>query len=181
MPLSYDNLKCTHSKRLINDSIIYITFPGIEVRKYNYSDTLITSIRTTTNSADPQSPHVIIDTGFIGSMGDVFGTLTLLDSAELYIDTFAYDDKPNPFYTLNIRSTYNPIPGFDFYLEDFYLQKNNITSSVEFFVLGPDNINESLTTYSYTYYPSGFPSSVDIAYDFGQEDDYRLSFVYKKL
>lgn len=139
---------------------------------------MITAITNSFDNANPLNSYEEIDTGFVNNNGNVFAATMHNNYQEYYIDTFEYDTKPNPFYPLNIRSTYNPLPGFDFFIEDFYLQKNNVTLIHEY---TPVTAGISTTTFTYTYTASGLPLSVDIAYSFGQTDDYRIIFVYKKI
>ncbi len=168
----YDNLQ-----RLIKDSVVFSS--GIEVNEYEYSATKITGLQRLVYSADPLNTIVNTDTGFIGNTGDVIKTNSLTLTTDNYITSFTYDDKPNPFYQLNIRSTYNPIPGFNFFLEDFYNQKNNAVLVTDENQLFPGEIESNIFTY--TYNSMGFPASVDVTYSFGQTDDYRIVFVYKKI
>jgi len=168
----YDNLN-----RLIEDSTLHSPMQ-VEVSKYNYSPTMIAAMISYVDNADPLNPYEEIDTGFVNTHGDIFAATMHNNYQEFYVDTLEYDTKPNPFYPLNIRSTFNPLPGFDFFLEDYYLQKNNVTLIHE---ESPLSSGMSATTFTYTYNASGLPFSVDMAYSFDQTDDYRIIFVYKKI
>lgn len=171
----YDN-----AKRLIKDSISLVYgIPITEIDSYAYTGTTIIVKQQFIDPSNPLDTVTSTATGFIGTTGDVIKTNTVTASNEYYTNTFAYDDKPNPFYQLNIRNTYNPVPGFDFFLEDFYLQKNNVISGTEKNQSLPGLVNNS--NYTYTYNALGLPTSVDITYSFSQTDDYRIIFVYKKI
>ena len=171
----YDNLK-----RLIKDSLIYSP-ADFEVDQFNYSNNMIIATLEYTNNNDPRDNSIETDTGFIGTTGDVIKTNTLVNRGinGYYIDNFTFDNNPNPFYQLNIRSTYNPVPDFNFFLEGYYLQKNNVVLDAS-----EDPFNHTLLgqgTYTYTYNALGFPATVDIIYDGGSTDDTRMVFIYEKI
>ena len=168
----YDNLQ-----RLIKDSAIY--GPDVYVYKYNYSNTMITTRGSFVYNNDLANPYLEADTGFIGSTGDVIKTNSLTLNNEDYVNNFTYDDKPNPFSQLNIHTTYNPMPGFNFYLYDFLLQKNNTILATEENQLYPGTI--TTTTYSYTYNALGVPETVNISDQDGPTSEPRILFLYKKI
>lgn len=178
----YDDLN-----RLIKDSVrtsaadSLINGTRVVVDQYNYSDTTITAMTTSLNSATPTVINMIADTGFIGSTGDVIKTNEISNSLYYNIDSFTYDNKPNPFYQLNIRTTYHPVPGFLFLLEDFYLQRNNSTIIYESYQTSPGNIVEITTTYTYTYNALDLPDTVNISDNNGPTDEPQIIFLYKKI
>ncbi|MEO6328649.1 MAG: hypothetical protein ABIO55_06945 [Ginsengibacter sp.] len=168
----YDNLQ-----RLIKDSSI--SSIGLQVSNYTYSNTMITAmIRSVTNS-DPLNPYMEKDTGFIGSAGDIIKTNSLTSTGEYYINNFTYDNHQNPFNQLNIRSTYNPVPGFNFFIEDHYLQKNNVVSLTYENQSFPGLIDND--AYTYTYNASGFPETVNISFESVPVDNYKIVFVYRRI
>ncbi len=162
----YDN-----QQRLIKDSTLYQ--PGMGVRQYKYTNTMITAAGVYYDPADPSTGFNFSDTGLVNANGNIIQTNSLYDMDHESV-FLSYDSHPNPLFSLNIRSAYNPITNFDFFIEDFTLQKNNLVSSNKAF-------NSSLETYTYTYDVSGYPSMVDISYDDVPQDNYRLVFYYKKI
>ena len=146
----YDNLR-----RLIKDSMNYPDW--VEVETYNYSSSMITASRSYVFDTLPATATTEIDTGFLSRAGNV------IKLSEWYtnggtankITGFAYDDKPNPFYQLNIRSTFKPVFDLnDMALNmDFYLQKNNVVNVIE--LSGPVTIYN--TDYTYSYNTAGLP------------------------
>lgn len=168
----YDNLQ-----RLSKDSTIFSS--GIVTNQYNYSSQMIINMQTFVYNSSPQNSSVNTDTGFINNTGDVTKAHSIFFSTGNYITNFSYDDKKNPFQLLNIRSTYNPVPDDEFFLEDLYLQKNNVTFQTSEDQSAPGNSNNC--NYTYSYNAINLPQSVDITYSFGPTDDYRIIFIYKKL
>jgi hypothetical protein len=168
----YDN-----QQRLIEDSALYGA--DVNVNKYKYAGTQIVKSGSFIYASDPLNPVSEEDTGFIAVNGNVTTTNSLALDGEYYINNFIFDSHPNPFNQLNIHFTYNPMPGFDFYLYDFMLQKNNALSETEENRLFPGNI--SSTTYSYTYNALGLPDMVNISDDNGPTDEPRIVFRYKKI
>ncbi len=157
-------------QRLIKDSVFYESTG--EVHNYTYSNTMITMKG---RAFDPNDPSYIFDerdTGFIGNSGNITQTNSYYDTDSTK-HFLAYDNHPNPFLPLNIRSTYNPVPGYNFYLEDLNLQRNNIITSNGVF-------NSSTVTYTYTYNTAGYPSTVNIHFEDVPQDDYNMVFFYKK-
>jgi len=146
----YDN-----SQRLIKDSINYPN--EVEVDTYNYSNSMITAL--TSHFFNVFSRAKEIDTGFLSSTGNVIKLSRWYKSVGIIntITEFAYDDKPNPFYQLNIRSTFRPIFDLnDMALNlDFYLQKNNIVKVSEPLFSVPVTLYN--TVYTYTYNTGGLP------------------------
>lgn len=168
----YDNYQ-----RLIKDSII-LSY-AVEVDQYKYSNTMITAMKQGVDTAGLNNPYWEADTGFIGPSGDVIKTNSFTNSYVSYITSFTYDDKTNPFIQLNIRTTYKPVPGFNFYLEDFYLQKNNAVFINQDIPGYPGSTATSM--YNYTYNTFGFPDSVNIINHLGTRSNSSIKFVYKKI
>lgn len=162
----YDN-----QQRLIKDSVVYDSI--VEVHNYTYSNSMITMKGRIFDPYDPSYIFNERDTGFKGNSGDIIQTNSYYDSDSTK-HFLAYDTHPNPFFPLNIRSTYNPIPGYNFFLEDLYFQKNNVTT-----IHAP--FNSSLEIYTYTYNAEGYPSSVSIHFEDVPQDDYKMVFFYKKF
>ncbi len=152
---SYDNFL-----RLIKDSTALDS--GLIVSNYQYSNTMIIAIGKFTFSNPAFHSYVQIDTTFIGSTGDVI-TAHQWDSDnnnQYYIDSFTYDSKPNPFYQLNIRSTYSPVPKVERYQNNILQEHNLIMASTT------DPVYSTVLagiTYKYTYDSSGLPYIEDIS------------------
>lgn len=148
----YDNLQ-----RLIKDSINYPN--QVEVTTYHYSSSMIIARRSYVFNTSPVRTTTEIDTGFLSGTGNMIKLVESysIDSIAYKSTAFAYDDKPNPFYQLNIRSTFRPIFDInDLALHlDFYLQKNNIVRIVETDLSVPVILYN--TDYSYSYNLAGFP------------------------
>ncbi len=169
---SYDNLL-----RLIKDSTELDS--SLTVHNYQYSNTMAVAIGKFTFSNPALHSYVQVDTTFIESTGDVI-TAHQWDSdnnGQYYIDSFTYDSKPNPFYQLNIRSTYRPIPKVQRY-QNYILQEHNLimaSTTDPVYSTVPTRI-----TYKYTYDPSGLPYIEDIA-DLTPFYRARIVFIYKKI
>jgi len=103
----YDNLQ-----RLIKDSALYGT--DVNVNQYKYTGMQITTSGSFIYSNDPVNPLNEADTGYVGSNGDVVKTNSLTFDSEYYTNNFTFDNHPNPFSQLNIHTTYNPMPGYNF-------------------------------------------------------------------
>lgn len=160
----YDN-----SQRLMRDSAIYNHIGGssVTVTHYSYSAGIITARGNT------------LDTGYTGSNGEVMRTITLTSIDDSLRADFTYDDHPNPYYQLNIRSTYKPVPNAFFNIDGVYLTKNNATFvRVQNFTSPDLNVDIS---YSYTYNTAGYPAAINVSYDNGNTIDEQLVFVYKKM
>ncbi len=158
-------------QRLIKDSTNYQ--PETEVYNFTYLNTMIIMQGNYHDPAIPSNNATLKDTGFIGITGDIIKTNAIRD-ANSYSFSLSYDNHPNPFFPLNIRSTYNPIPGYNFFLEDLNLQRNNLISNSE-------KYHSSLETYTYTYSALGYPATIDIYYQDAPQDNYRMVFFYNKL
>lgn len=166
-------------KSLARDSLI---FPdGTQLDKYIYTPGSVTDSAVIYYNADPGTPVHLVAEGTLDNNQNVTRTITQGDNVDLAINTFSYDNNPNPFDQLNIRSTYNPIPGFDFYLYDNYLLKHNVTVSTEEEVIaqGP----KVSTHYDYTYNTSGLPTSVILTSDYPvvSPGEAHIFFEYKKF
>lgn len=158
-------------QRLIKDSTLYN--PEVEVHHYIYSNTMIIMAGSFTNPTDPTNSFNMTDTGYIGATGDPVKTNSLY-GVDYTSSTWHYDNHPNPLQLLNIRSTYHPFPIYNYFIEDFTLQKNNVIARI-------DDNGSDLANYAYTYTASGYPSAVDISYVNVPVDNERLVFFYKKL
>ncbi len=164
-------------KTLAKDSLIFTD--GKLINNFFYTTTSITDTGRIYFNSDPSTPIVFAVAGALDSWAKIIRTVTMGDNFDHVENTFAYDDKPNPFAQLNISSTFNPLPGYNFYLYDDYSLKNNVTISTQEEVIaqGP----KVTTTYTYLYNSSGMPVSVVINADYGTPDDARLLFEYKTI
>ncbi len=168
----YDNMQ-----HLIKDS-------GISVNVTNtssWTDQFIYSANTIIGITDdiPSGNFSSTDTGFIGANGAIVKTVTVQPGIGRDVTTyFNYDNHPNPFYLLNIRSTYGPVPGYVDDIYGDYLLKNNIVDQTTLDLLSPGSVYKGTNTY--TYNASGLPETAINSDDSGQVDDL-LVFVYKKI
>lgn len=164
-------------KKLTKDSIIFPN--GTVLNNFTYSASAITNSTTIYYNADPATAVIMVSDGILDNAGHIIRTMTTGDNIDQIENTFSYDNKPNPFDQLNIRSTYNPVPAFDYYLYDNYFLKNNIDvyTTEEIIAQGP----KQTTNYSYSYNAAGLPESVNISETNGPADEPRIVFVYKKI
>ena len=166
---SYDNLL-----RLIKDSTVFDS--GLTVHTYQYSNAFTVARRRTVFSNPAYHSALDVDTGFIDINGQVINARAWYDN-QLYVDSFKYDNKPNPYYQLNIRSTYAPIPHADRYQDNTLQKYNSVMAS------STDPIYSTLSSkviHSYTYTFLGFPNTEDIS-DLTPFFRSRLVFIYKKI
>ncbi len=168
----YDNLK-----RLVKDSINYPNM--VEVAQFNYSASMITAIKNFDYFVYPFTKSTETDTGYINIAGNITRISRWVSSggSNYFID-FVYDDKPNPFYQLNIRSTFRPVYNVDDLILglDYYLQKNNILHIVETF--SPTTYN---TEFAYSYNTSGFPALQYVTFFRNDSGNTFLEFIYRKM
>lgn len=164
----YDNLK-----RLVKDSINYPN--SAEVAQFNYSSSMITAFKSFDYFVYPFFRSTEIDTGYLNSAGNItrLSLWSINGAPANYTIDFTYDDKPNPFYQLNIRSTFRPLFTVDDLILglDYYLQKNNILHIVE---------NYYNTVFSYSYNASGFPTFQYLTSFRDASEDGFTAFVYEK-
>lgn len=164
-------------KTLAKDSLIFPN--GKLINDFFYTSTAITDTGRIYYDSDPSTAIVYSAKGSLDAWSKVVRTVTMGDNYDHVENTFTYDDKPNPFAQLNISSTFNPVPGYDFYLYDDYFLKNNVTTSTQEEVIaqGP----KVSTTYTYLYNYSGMPISVIMNSDYGMPDNVRILFEYKTI
>ncbi|MEP6951342.1 MAG: hypothetical protein ABI863_18780 [Ginsengibacter sp.] len=172
----YDNLR-----RLIKDSINYPN--EVQVDTYKYSSSMITASRSYVFNVIPFTQPTEIDTGFESSTGDVTKlSMWYTNGATVNsVVEFSYDDKPNPFYQLNIHSTFRPIFDLnDMALNlDFYLQRNNIVNVFETIAAVPPTLYN--TVYTYSYNTAGLPvTQYNSTWRNDPGGDW-IGFVYKKM
>jgi hypothetical protein len=172
----YDNLR-----RLSKDSINYPN--EVQVDNYKYSSSMIIASRSYVFNVTPFTRPTEIDTGFLSSTGDVIKLsiwYTNGGTSNRSVE-FSYDDKANPFYQLNIHSTFRPIFDLDDMAQnlDFCLQRNNALKVFETFAAVPPTLYNSVFTYSYN--TAGLPLT---QYNTTWRNDPRgdwAGFVYKKM
>ncbi|MGH2647931.1 MAG: hypothetical protein ACRDE8_10205 [Ginsengibacter sp.] len=154
-----DNLQTTFYyydplQRLMKDSIINSAY--ISVNQFKYLPKTIILFNTLESLDSIPRYTTERDTGYLNNDGNIYRLSiwqTNVGTMGYFID-FTYDDMPNPFFQLNIHSTFHPL----FTVNDItlypgtQLQKNNLVNITETF---PAVYN---TRYSYTYNTNGYPS-----------------------
>ncbi len=161
----YDNMQ-----RLIKDSVISVNVVNTSSWTDQYIYGANTIIVINTNSTD---------TGFIGANGAIIKTVSVQPGIGHDVTTyFNYDNNPNPFYQLNIRTTYGPVPGYVNDIYGDYLLKNNLIDQTILDLLFPGSVYKDIFTY--TYNASGLPETVNSSDDTGQVYEQTV-LVYKKI
>lgn len=148
--------------RLVKDSV-EDDANTITVSQYEYRQSMITSHRIYQFADSTFANHVQLDTGYINNTGNIRRITTTwvsMVASDSYDIDYSYDDKHNPFFNLNIHTTFDPLStkeeDFPLFLSAKRMQKNNLLHRT---LLFSDPLTDEL---SYSYLPNDYPQTQNL-------------------